>query len=95
MNVVEEYADQVQKLNISPTIFDQNGTQICPAEGTRSLIEFAEGCKSWFTYIDHVVCTQLICKSWKNKEVEEGKRRRQGEYEKVINRERRQGGRRR
>jgi hypothetical protein len=71
MNVIEEYVRQVQALNLDVSLFDPEGTQICPAEGTRRLNEFAEGCKSWFSYIDHIICTQLICKTWKNNGVEE------------------------
>ncbi len=71
MNVIEKYVDQVQKLNIDTDLFDPKGTQICPAEGIRCLLEFAEGCKSWFSFIDHIVCKQLICKTWKNKGVDE------------------------
>jgi len=71
MNVIEEYVDQLQKFNISTSIFEPNGTQICPAEGTRYLNEFAVGLKPWFSYVDHIICTQLIYKNWKNEKADE------------------------
>ncbi len=71
MNVIEQYANQIATLNLDIRLFDPDGTQICPAEGTRRLIEFAEGCKTWFSFVDHIVCKQIISKTWKNHENEE------------------------
>jgi len=71
MNVIEKYAKQVQELSLELDLFDPEGDQICPAEGTRRLKEFVQGCKEWFTFVDHIVCEKIICKHWKDEGFEQ------------------------
>ena len=71
MNAIQKYAEQVKNLSLDSALFKPDGQQICPAEGTRHLSEFVEGCKSWFLYVDHIDCKQIITKTWKNNGIEE------------------------
>ena len=51
MNIIEKYAQQISELRMEPDLFLPDGIEICPAEGTRTLLQFAEGAKDWFSFV--------------------------------------------
>src|SRR3990167_7048280 len=64
MNVIEKYAQQLSELRLEENLFLPDGKQICPAEGTRKLIENVTGMQTWFEHVNKMSIHQIICKNW-------------------------------
>ena len=63
MNVIETYAQQFSELWMDENLFLPDGPEMCPAEGTRTLLEYARGSKDTFKHFKSIVVKQIICKT--------------------------------
>ncbi|QUE31375.1 hypothetical protein [Francisella philomiragia] len=64
MNVIEKYVQLFTKLEMDDSLFSPDGPELCPADGTRTLAEYAHGLpKDSYQYIQKIKLKELICKN--------------------------------
>ena len=64
MNVIEKYVQLFTKLEMDESLFSPDGPELCPADGTRILAEYAHGLpKDSYQYIQKIKLKELICKN--------------------------------
>jgi hypothetical protein len=62
MNVIEKHAQLFSELKIDKNLYWPEGIQMCPADGTRTLGDYAATSDQVFKHIDKIIVTQLISK---------------------------------
>jgi hypothetical protein len=64
MNPIQDYAESLANKTVKAEIFNNTGLEVCPAEGTRPIKDFAASLSDWYRHVDHIEIINVICKTW-------------------------------